>query len=97
MSIANIINDQIKALDPMAFWAWGTNNKVALSEGLQFKTSGMVGWKGQVQITLNGSDLYDIAFVRVRKVKGEYKVITDKKVSDIFVEDLVNQIDIQVR
>jgi len=97
MSIANIINDQIKALDPMAFWAWGTKNKVALSEGLQFKTSGMVGWKGQVQITLNSFDLYDIAFVRVCKEEGEYKVITDKKVSDIFVEDLVNQIDIQVR
>ncbi len=97
MSIAKIIHSQIKALDFWAFGAWGAKNLVALNDGLQFKTSGMVGWKGQVQITLNGSDLYDIAFVRVRKVKGEYKVITDKKVTDIFVDDLVNQIDIQVR
>jgi hypothetical protein len=97
MSIANIINDQIKCLDPMAFWAWGTKNKVALREGLKFKTSGMVGWKGEVRITLNGSDLYDIAFVRVRKEKGGEIEITDNKVTDIFVEDLVNQIDIQVR
>lgn len=92
MKIANIIRDQIKTIDSMALWAWGAKDMVALDNGLQFKSSGMVKWKGIVSVTLNGRDLYDIDFGRVRKF--EYKSI--KKVNDVFVEDLVNVIETQV-
>ena len=92
MKIANIIRDQIKTIDPMALWAWGAKDLVALEDGFQFKSSGMVNWKGIVSIKLNGKDLYDVEFGRVRKF--EYKSV--KKVSDVFAEDLVNVIELQV-
>jgi hypothetical protein len=95
--IAETILSQIKTIDPRALWAWGSKEYMRTStDGIMFKTSGMVKWKGKVQIELNGSDLYDITFMRIRKVKGQLTCITDKKVTDVFVEDLVNTIDMQV-
>jgi hypothetical protein len=49
----------------------------------------MVKNKGIIQIKLNGSDLYDVTFGKVRKFK--YKQL--KKVTDVFVEDLIGVID----
>ena len=97
MSVAQTILTQIQAIDPRALWAWGSKEYMRTStDGIMFKTSGMVKWKGKVQIELNGADLYDVTFLRIRKVKGQYTCITDKKVTDVFVEDLVNTIDLQV-
>lgn len=97
MSVAETILSQIKTIDKMALWAWGSKEYMRTStDGIMFKTSGMVKWKGKVQIELNGSDLYDVTFMRLRKVKGVHTCITDKKVTDVFVEDLVNTIDMQV-
>ena len=92
MNIATTIRNQIMTIDGMALWAWGAKNLIALEDGLQFKSSGMVKWKGFVTIKLNGRDLYDVEFGKVRK--GEYTSV--KKVSDIFAEDLVNTIELQV-
>ena len=90
MNVAKTILSQIKALDAWSLGAWGAKDLVALENGLQFKSSGgMVKNKGIVQIKLNGLDLYDISFGKIRKY--EYKEI--KKVTDVFVEDLVNVID----
>jgi hypothetical protein len=90
MSIAQTILSQIKTIDPRATWAWGAKELVNMGDGLKFKTSGMVKWKGQVYIKYNeGSDLYDIEFFRIRGANVKY----DKQVSDVFAEDLVNIID----
>jgi hypothetical protein len=48
--------------NPMATWAWGAKDMVAMEDGLRFKTTGMVKNKGYVTIKLNGRDLYDIEF-----------------------------------
>ena len=90
MNVAKTILSQIKALDAWSLGAWGAKDLVALENGLQFKSSGMVKNKGIVQIKLNyGKDLYDVSFGKVRKF--EYKEI--KKINDVFVGDLVDIID----
>ena len=98
MNIAETIRDQIKALDFWALGAWGAKDFVktrsadATTEGLRFKTSGMVKWKGYVSIELNGQDLYDVKFQRIRKLK----VVTDKELHNIFADQLVEIINAQV-
>lgn len=93
MSIAKTILSQIKAIDCWALDAWGAKNPVAMPESLQFKTSGMVKWKGYVEVKYNyGTDLYDIDFYRIRA--GKIKI--DKSVDDVFALDLVKIIDAQV-
>ena len=89
MSVAKTVHSQIKTLSPWALPAWGAKELVALENGFQFKSSGVVKNKGIIQIRLNGSDLYDVTFGKVRKFK--YKEI--KKVTDVFVEDLIGVID----
>jgi hypothetical protein len=90
MTIAQTILSQIKTIDPMATFAWGAKELVNMGDGLKFKTSGMVKWKGYVYIKYNaGTDLYDIEFFRIRG----FNVKTDKGMTDIFAEDLVNVID----
>ena len=93
MNVATIIRDQIKAIDFWAFGAWGAKNLANTDSGLSFKTSGSVRWKGTVTVTLDeGKDLYIVEFSRLRKSK----IIIDKFVEDVFVEDLVGVIDAQV-
>ena len=87
--IAGVVYSQIKTMSPWAMAAWGAKELVVLKDGIQFKSSGMVKNKGIIQIKLNGSDLYDVTFGKVRKFK--YKEI--KKVTDVFVEDLIDVID----
>ena len=89
MSVAKTVHSQIKTLSPWALPAWGAKELVALENGIQFKSSGMVKNKGIIQVKLNGSDLYNVTFGKVRKFK--YKEI--KKVTDVFVEDLIDVID----
>ena len=87
--IAGVVYSQIKTMSPWAMAAWGAKELVVLKDGIQFKSSGMVKNKGIIQIRLNGSDLYDVTFGKVRKFK--YKEI--KKVTDVFVGDLISVID----
>ena len=97
MSVAQTIRQQINAIDRSAFMAWGVKEMIANTgitySGLQFKTTGMVRWKGWVDIKYNeGADLYDIDFFRIRAGK----LIMDRKATDIHAEDLVRIIDAQV-
>jgi len=87
--IAGVVYSQIKTMSPWAMAAWGAKELVVLKDGIQFKSSGMVKNKGIIQIKLNGSDLYNVTFGKVRKFK--YKEI--KKVTDVFAEDLIGVID----
>lgn len=90
MTVAHTILSQIKTIDPMATFAWGAKEFINMGDGLKFKTSGMVKWKGYVYIRYNkGTDLYDIDFFRIRNVE----IKTDKIIRDVFAEDLVNVIN----
>ena len=90
MTIAQTILSQIKTIDPRATWAWGAKEFVNMGDGLKFKTSGMVKWKGYVYIKYNeGTDLYDIEFFRIRNCE----IKCDKGMTDVFAEDLVRVID----
>lgn len=90
MNTAQIILSQIKAIDPRATWAWGAKELVAMRDGLKFKTSGMVKWKGYVYVRYNdATDLYDIEFFRVRN----FEVKQDNQFRGVFAEDLVRMID----
>lgn len=93
MTIAKTILSQIRAIDPRALWAWGAKDFVDVSNGLQFKTSGMCKWKGHVLVEYNeGSDLYDIRFFRIRSGRP----VMDRKSSGVYVDELVHVIDLQV-
>ena len=93
MTIAKTILAQIKIADPWAMGAWGAKQLVAKEDGLQFKTSGMVKWKGIVQVIYDAAlDLYNVEFGRIRKY--EYKV--DKKIAGVYADQLVEVIDGQV-
>lgn len=94
MNVAQTVLAQIKATDPMALMAWGAKDFVNNGKGLRFKTSGMTPWKGNVNIILDeGKDLYEVHFLRVRKVKGVPTVKTDKVVTDVYCDQLVSVID----
>ena len=93
MTIAKTILQQIKTIDPWAMGAWGAKNLVAKNDGLQFKSSGMVKWKGIVQVIYDEVlDLYNVEFGRIRKY--EYKI--DKKLNGVYADQLVEVINNQV-
>jgi hypothetical protein len=89
MNIAQTIISQIKTLDKCALMAWGAKDYVNMGDGLKFKTSGLVKKKCHVYIKLNGLDLYDVQFFRLRN--AEIKV--DHVASNIYAEDLIRVID----
>ena len=90
MNIAQTIFAQIKAIDPMAIFAWGAKDLVNMGDGLKFKTSGLTRYKGYVYVKYNsGKDLYEVQFFRLRKLEVKY----DEIVKDVYAEDLVSIID----
>jgi len=90
MNTAQIILQQIKTMDPMAMHAWGARDLVNMGDGLKFKTSGMVKWKGYVQVKYDqGQDLYNIDFFKIRG--AQLKMY--KQVEGVFAEDMINTID----
>lgn len=85
MSIANTINQQLRALTPRnVFWSWGASKFQAVGanqiEGigesyagaLMFYVRGMLH-KGHVMISLNAMDEYTISIGSVRKGKMNVK------------------------
>lgn len=91
--IAMNIIETIKTLDRFAMMSWGAKNLTIIKNGLRFKSSGLVKHKGFVTITLNGLDLYDVEFGRVRKC--EYKTVST--VSNIYFDNLIFCIDEMVK
>lgn len=94
MTIAQTILSQIKTLDPMALFAWGAKDFVNMGDGLKFKTSGMVEWKGYVYVKYDhGLDLYTVIFGKIRKTEW----VEQKVVHCVYFDQLVSVIDAQVK
>ena len=90
MTIANTILEQIRLADRAALMAWGVKEIVAMENGLRFKSTGMVKWKGYVEVVLDeGKDLYNIEFFKLRK--AERKIT--KRVEGVYCDELVPNID----
>ena len=90
MSVAVVIRDQIRALDRMALFAWGAKDFLNMGDGLKFKTSGMVRWKGYVYIKYDaGADLYNVDFFKIRNTDIKYT----ERLEGVYAEDLVRIID----
>ncbi len=90
MNTAQIILSQIKRLDPMATFAWGAKDLINMGDGVKFKSTGMVKWKGYVYIKYDeGQDLYNIDFFQIRKMEIKYT----KQLKGVFAEELVLLID----
>ena len=90
MNTAQIILSQIKRLDPMATFAWGAKDLINMGDGVKFKSTGMVKWKGYVYIKYDeGQDLYSIDFFQIRKMEIKYT----KQLKGVFAEELVLLID----
>lgn len=93
MNTAQIIMSQIKAIDPMAIFAWGAKEFVNMGDGLKFKTSGMVKWKGYVYVKYDeAQDLYNVIFAKIRKSEW----IEQERVEGVFFDQLVEIIDRRV-
>ncbi len=82
--IANNIWNQMKAIDLNLVMCMGVNSPLVVENGLRFKVRGLT-FKGFIEITLNGKDLYDIHCFTKRKEK----VFTKHQLNDIYVEDLM--------
>lgn len=98
--IANTIWEQMRAIDMNLCMCMGVHKLTIIENGLQFNVNGL-SFKGIVQITLNGSDLYDVKLVKsVRKqnlVAKQLGVKTfdtifevKKEFNDVFLGDLMD-------
>lgn len=101
--IANTIWGQMKAIDGNLCMCMGVSKLLVIENGLQFNVNGL-SFKGLVQITLNGSDLYDVKLVKpVRKQNMVAKELgiktfdtvleTKAEYNDIFVDDLMGLLE----
>lgn len=98
-AIASEIWNQMKVFDKNLCMCMGVSGLTAINRGLQFKVSGL-SFKGFVEVTLNGKDLYDVRFIKaVRKQNLEAKKVglkmfnttleTVSGFNDVFAEDLM--------
>ena len=68
----------------MVVWSWGFNSPMAVKNGLRFKVQGFKV-RGVVEVVYNeGSDLFDVSFIKADKViKTIYGVFFDMVVETI--------------
>jgi hypothetical protein len=104
--VGQIIWQQMKTLDMNLVWCMGVQKPRALQNGLRFSVNGL-SFKGDVVITLNGKDLYDISFIKVsRKVNKEMKDLGVKifnttetlleTINDVYAEDMMQVLELKV-
>ncbi len=97
--IANTIWAQMQAIDKNLCMCMGVSKLQIVRDGLQFSVNGL-SFKGLVQITLNGADLYDVKFIKpvkkLNKVAQElgvkmydttYDTVSEE--NNVFAEDLM--------
>lgn len=88
MTIANTILKQLGGTGRLNAMT-GAKNFVAIENGVQFKIGRNSKSINTVVVRLNGKDLYDVEFGRVRKVKGlpTYKIVNE--INDAYNDMLV--------
>jgi len=105
-TIANTIWTQMKAIDQNLCMCMGVKNLTIIENGLQFKVNGLA-FKGLVQITLNGKDLYDVKFLKMKRHyyvndldAGIKRYVNLPEVAssqnDLYVEDLMPYLESKV-
>ena len=78
--IMTILKTQI-----VVVWSWGFHKPMALENGLRFKVQGFK-FKSTVEVIYNeGSDLFDLSFIKAGKVV--------KSIDGVFFDMLVDTID----
>ena len=84
MEIAKYIMSILKT-QLMVVWSWGFNSPIAIENGLRFKVTGFK-FRGVVDVVYNeGSDLFDVYFIKANKVV--------KSVDGVFFDMLIDTID----
>lgn len=105
-TVGQIIWEQMRILDMNLIWCMGVKKPTLIENGLRFTVNGLA-FKGEVEITLNASDLYDVRFNKVgRKLNKELSVVGVKIydtvktemdfVGGVFVEDLMKVLEWKV-
>ena len=80
MYIMKILKSQL-----MIMWSWGFNSPKVISNGLSFKVQGFK-FKGTVEVVYNeGTDLFDISFIKRNKVV--------EIIEGIYIDQLITVID----
>ena len=104
--IAQTIWTQMNAIDRNLMWCMGVHKPVVIQDGIQFQVKGL-SFKGVVQITLNGGDLYDIKFIKpirtqnqvAKKLGVKMFDVTNElvdEVNNVYVEDLMGILEEKV-
>jgi hypothetical protein len=83
--IAQEIWSQMNAIDRNLVWCMGTNKPCTIPNGLQFNVQGS-SFRGTVQITLNGADLYDICFIKNARKLNKQAAVHGLRVFDTHPE-----------
>lgn len=106
-NIANTILEQMKCMDMNLLFCMGFKNPLIIPNGLQFSVSGL-SFKGDVQVTLNGSDLYDVRLIKnIRKLDKELSEIagqrfyqtecrTQEEICDLYFDNLMEVLEDRV-
>ena len=69
----------------MVVYSWGFHNPMALENALRFKVNGFK-FRGVVEVAYNeGSDLFDVSFIKSNKVVN--------RIEGVFFDTLVDTID----
>lgn len=98
-TVANIIWTQMKEMDRNLCMCMGVTGLTVIENGLQFMVSGL-SFKGYVQITLNGKDLYDVKLLKQKRTQNQQmkslgiksfdvSLVVQSETNDVFVEDLM--------
>lgn len=104
--IAQTIWEQMKTMDSNLCMCMGVHKLQVIDNGLQFKVNG-TSFKGLVQITLNGADLYDVHFVKLTRKQNKQALQYGVKAFDtepevvekflnIFVDELMDVLEVTV-
>lgn len=98
-SIGQTIWQQMKIMDMNLIWCMAVRKPTSVDNGLRFEVSGS-SFKGVVEVTLNGKDLYDVKFLKASKKQNAYakdlgvkkfdtSMTVDSMVSDVFCDELM--------
>ena len=80
----NIAQTIVSQLGPKALLMIGAKNLMAGKEYLQMKLGRNAGGWNVLKIALNGLDLYDMTFYRIRKLK----ITSEKTIDNIYCDQL---------